>query len=469
MPAAAEFGAVVAAGAAVVFIAVFALAQVPRLAAGLSRAVADGSVRRVLIAIAVSLGVVIAVNTAATGGPGSSISFSQAGALRWIVSPVVYAAFLLVVAFRPDRARPKAPWPAWAICLTLALIASTFFSPMSGAAFTTTTLAQGIALLGGFVLFYVAGTRAVGWTPTSERVFVVVVLGAGGAAGLLSLNTGVFSALVIPAAVGLVYVALRGARWGLVLVVAGVWIIVKGIIANNAAVDPSDAQYAQLAVGAAVVLFALLPLRARLPLAVLGGIVGAVEFARSEVLQLSLGIGADRSDVTLGQRAYETHQVFAALAHSPITALLGTGPGGTVDLSSAPDASTLLSSGRVLDAVPTVHLLSTYMLLKLGAVGLLVLLLIVIAIMREAAWIMRAKKPQPFRVLLVLLALAGLAQAAPAATFLFSNPLPALCLGILAAARTRDRAKERQGDAEMAGAPVSARDDAAPSAPITRF
>ena len=418
----------------------FLATQTGRASRALLHAVPETPVRRCLAALTVSLVVVILVNTAATGGPGSSVSFAQAGSLRYVVSPVVYGSFALLAALGPDRRAARTPWPLWAVVLTVTIILSSALAPMSGAPFSPSTLLQGTVLAGGFVLFFVAGTRAVTWTPRSRNAFLVLILGSGAAAGLLRLNTGLFSALVMPAALGLLYLAARRSRGWPVFAAAGVFILGNSFIANSAAIDPSDAQYAQIGAAAAVLVLAVLPRRVRLPVALLAGAGAAVELARSSIVQLMVGIGADQSDVTLGERAYETQQVFAALQHSPLTLLLGTGPGGTVDLSNAPDASTLLSSGRILNSVPTVHLLSSYVLLKFGALGGVVLVLIVVAIVRETAWIMRDRRPDAFRVLLAMLVLSGLAQAAPAATFLFSNPLPAIALGLLAAARARDMA-----------------------------
>ena len=433
---------VVGLGVVAVVCGLFVAQRFVGVSAGLSRTVSDRSVRRLLIALALSLVSVIAINTVATGGPGSSISFAQAGSFRYVVAPAVYGSFAVLVLLGHDRAAAKAPWPLWAILLTFVLVISCFLTPMAGAGFSISTLAQGITLAGGFVLFYVAGTRAVQWDQRSRTLFLAVVLGLGAASALLGLNTGLFSALVVPAAIGLLYLALRGAPGWPLLAAAAVFILVTSLVQNGDAVDPSDAQYAQMGVGALILVFAIVPRGLRLPLAVIAAVAGAVELARSSIVPLMVGIGADQSDVTLAERAYETQQVFAALAHSPLTLLFGTGPGGTVDLSAAPDASTLLSSGRVLDAVPTVHLLSSYLLLKFGAAGALVLVALIIAMIREAVAMLRARRPDAFQVVLVLLVFTGLAQAVPAATFLFSNPLPAVALGLLAAVRARTRSAE---------------------------
>lgn len=437
-----EAAGIAGVGAVIVLSALFAAQRLVSVSGTLSRAVSDRSVRRLLIALTLSLVSVIAINTIATGGPGSSISFAQAGSLRYVVAPVVYGSFAVIVLLGHGRSTAKAPWPFWAILLTFVLIISCFLAPMSGARFSIGTLVQGVTLAGGFVLFYVAGTRAVRWDHRSRTIFLALVLGLGAGSSLLGLNTGLFSALVVPAAIGLLYLALRGAPGWPVFAAAGVFILVTALVQNGRAIDPSDAQYAQIGIGAMVLVFASLPRGLRLPLAVISAIAGTIELARSSILPLMVGIGADQSDVTLAQRAYETEQVFAAIAHSPLTLLFGTGPGGTVDLSAAPDASTLLSSGRVLDAVPTVHLLSSYLLLKFGAAGVVILTALVTAMIREAVATLRERRPDAFRVVLVLLVFTGLAQAVPAATFLFSNPLPALALGLLAGVRTRSRSAE---------------------------
>jgi hypothetical protein len=146
------------------------------------------------------------------------------------------------------------------------------------------------------------------------------------------------------------------------------------------------------------------------------------------------------ADVTIAQRVFEARAVIEQLDATDLGMLFGLGPGATVDLSASPDAGTLAASGRDLLAVDDVHLLSAYLLLKLGAFGIVWSLLLF-----GAAW--KAALPAfgpssadtTWRLLLLLYVVAGAVNALPAATNLFVNPLVPIFLGALWALRDRDR------------------------------
>jgi hypothetical protein len=148
------------------------------------------------------------------------------------------------------------------------------------------------------------------------------------------------------------------------------------------------------------------------------------------------------NDVTIAQRAFEARTVLERLGTTTWGQLFGLGPGATVDLAAAPDANTLAASGRDLLAVDDVHLLSAYLLLKLGAIGIVWSLLVFSAIWKAALPTFGTSTAETtWRIVLVLYLAGGAVNALPAATNLFANPLVPIFLGVLWAARVRDRSE----------------------------
>lgn len=379
----------------------------------------------VVLAIALLTAVVVGEFLILTQG---GASFAIAGLQRYISAPVVYGGFALVAVTTAGYYVRR--WPLWVLGLLVITAVSTLFSPLAGPRFTTATLLQGLVLFGGTALFAMCGLLNAEWSRTQRRRLLLLLLGSGTILGLLTLATGIFSALVIPTAAVLIYLARDRVRLWPVWAVAGIAIIVLTVQANSDAVDPSAASTGQLVVAGGILVLAAVPPRARLTLVVLGVLVGAIAAIGSDVPGLFFGRGADLDDVTLAQRAYETQQVIQQ-STSPLTLLFGAGPGATVDLSLSPDAGTLASSGRVLQSVPSVHLLTSYVLMKSGLLGLAWLAVFLVAAFTATVRVLRRPRPDLFDLVLVVFVLCGIIQAVPAATYLFSNPLPALLLAIL--------------------------------------
>ena len=384
--------------------------------------------RRLFTALAISLLSAVAVGEV-LALRSSGFSFAESGQQRYISAPFVYGSFALIALATTRYFAPR--WPLWLVGLLIVTVLSTLFSPLAGPRFTAGTLIQGLVLFGGTALFGICGLLDIEWVESQRRRFLTLLLGVGAAAGVLGLATGIFSALVLPTAALLLYLAVRRVRLWPLLGIVGAFIVVSSIMANADAVDPSAASTGQLVVAAGVLALAALPRRARLPVVVLGAVGGLVVLSGSDVPGLFLGRGADLEDVTLAQRAYETQQVFHQIGTNASTLLFGAGPGATVDLTLSPDSDTLAGSGRVLSAVPSVHLLSSYVLMKTGFVGLIWLLVYISAAGAAALRVLRRPVPDLFDLTLVVFVLCGIIQAVPAATFLFSNPLPALALAIL--------------------------------------
>lgn len=384
--------------------------------------------RRLFAALAVSLLSAVVVGEA-IALRSSGFSFAESGQQRYISAPFVYGSFALIALATTRYLAPR--WPLWLIGLLIVTVLSTLFSPLAGPRFTAGTLVQGLVLFGGTALFGICGLFDIEWVGSQQRRLLTLLLGVGAAAGVLGLATGIFSALVLPTAALLIYLAFKQVRLWPLLAIIGGFIIVSSISANADAVDPSAASTGQLVVAAGVLALAALPRRARFPVVALGVLGGLVMLSGSDIPGLFFGRGADLKDVTLAQRAYETQQVFHQISTNPSTLLFGAGPGATVDLTLSPDSDTLAGSGRTLDAVPSVHLLTSYVLMKTGFVGLIWLMVYISAAAAAAVRALRRPVPDLLDLSLVVFVLCGVIQAVPAATFLFSNPLPALALAIL--------------------------------------
>lgn len=389
--------------------------------------------KRVTAAVAVAVAAAIAVGTTLDAASGGT-DFSLSGEQRYLTAPVVYGIFVLVVLTTLPRLAPS--WPVWVPLLLLSVTLSLLVSPLAADRFTLGSLLQGVVLLGGAAVFALGGLLRSDWQPFRQVWLLRVLLMIGVACGLLGLQTGVFSALVLPSAVAVVFLLRDRPRGWPLWCALGVVVIVLDRVRELGAIDQSAASTGQLLLAVAIFGLALLPRRARLVAVVVVLFLGLVVALQSEVPGLLIGRGTDLADVTLAERAYETQEAFRVASASPLTLIFGGGPGATLDLTDAPDSATLLASGRDLTAVPTVHLLTSYLVLKLGLLGLGWLGAFCIAALVTAVRVLSAPRPVYFDLVLLAFVITGIVQALPAATFLFSNPLPTLCLAILHVRRT---------------------------------
>ncbi|MEL4357779.1 MULTISPECIES: hypothetical protein [unclassified Luteococcus] len=373
-------------------------------------------------------------------------SFAVFGAVKRIALPLMYLLFalaLLWVGSEGPRLR-SVPWAWW--LLLGSLVASTLAQVLlPRQSFQLGNWVQGFLLLAGFLLFVAVGAQAASWTPGQERVIWLMLVPLTLFELWSRQSVGVFLSVAFPTLLAILYLALRTRRWLLGVVAGGV--VAWGL--QQLFADPfgSSAVKGQFAVCVALVALALMPLWARLPL-VLAALAALVLMAPgSGLLRLMRGRFGGVSDVTLAHRGYETHQVLELLHADGVSYWLGLGPGGTVDLSASPDYLTLLASGRYLPAVDDVHFLTSWLLLKLGFLGLLSFGVVIGLGLWECAHVLAARRPDPFRILLAMLFAAGVVLALPAATMVFASPLTAMALGVLHA---------RHGK-ELTGSPVPRR------------
>ncbi|MGY1886117.1 MULTISPECIES: hypothetical protein [unclassified Blastococcus] len=361
------------------------------------------------------------------GGEGLQ-TFAVTSVAKRVVLPIAYVAFALVTLGTRTRA---GQYPVWWVALAVLLGATTtmevFFSSRP---LDLDALTQGLAMLAGLLVIARAGLLARDWTDGHTRALLAVVFLFGAAAAVLDRSFNPFAALTVPTALGLLYLAIRERHHrGRHLLLA---LATSAGLVYWASVDTkpvSDATLGQLALGTVVLLLTVLPPALRLAAVYAAPVVVGMAAVWLGLVPLLTGTSTDSEEVTLSHRSYETAMVREGAEESLAAQLIGLGPGATVDLSGSPDADTLTASGRDLERVDDVHLLTTYLLLKFGVAGLVWLALFLAFFLRILSRELR--RPEPGRIILLVFAACGLIEAFPAATYLFANPLPALFLGIL--------------------------------------
>jgi hypothetical protein len=304
--------------------------------------------------------------------------------------------------------------------------------------------AQGLALLVGILMLSWLGLQADRWTAREEVLLLTVLLAGALVSGFLTSGITPFRTLLVPGAFAALYLALMrplARAWLLALAVVLGFLTVRALTTlNTDTVGGLSIAVAGEVVGCALLFLVYLAPRALRPgLVVTVLVAGMIALFRSGLVDLLTGNWREFADVTLAHRGYESRAVLDLLQQSPLSVAFGLGPAATVDLTDSPDASTLAASGRVLSAVDDVHLLSSWLLLKLGVAGLAWAVVFAVAVVRLTVTIVHRPDAQWDRALLMFV-VAGAVSSLPAATNLFTNPLPALLIGVLMAREAGRRA-----------------------------
>ncbi|BDB62338.1 hypothetical protein [Rhodococcus sp. RDE2] len=395
------------------------------------------SARRITTAITLSIAVACASSLVIAAVYPSMHPFAASGLAKRFTLPVSLVAFGIALLLPPTRGRTiRYRFPGWwtmlvAVGLTSSFLSATLLTDDQG----LFASAKAAGLYAGFLLAAAAGLTAGYWTDDLKARLTWVLIIGGLVSAVLARDMPPFVAIAAPAGFGALYLAARNPERRARLTFLGIVILgLTGwrIVNAPASHPPSIALITSLLVCGGFLLLLVLPRSLRL-FAAFGAAIYATWWMLSDGTYRIL-FGAYRfEDVTIAQRGYETNRVLAVLDDSPLALLFGMGPGASVDLSMSPDRVTLLSSGRTLGAVDDVHLLTSYVLLKFGLFGLLWLGILLWQVVKLC--VEQVRDPDPWRVTLLLFVLSGTVAAIPAATYFFSNPLPALCLGILVATR----------------------------------
>jgi hypothetical protein len=363
-------------------------------------------------------------------------AFAAYGTIKKYSLPATYLTFLVLLLRRapadyPLVAQTHPMWYRWlGLAVGLSTIYYTFLAPHDA---QSINIAQGLALFVGFLLLGRIGLHTPLWTDGERRKLLLLLGGAALVAGLLGRSgLGSYTALVVPCAAASVYLggtvpAHRLAFFGLAAVYS---LLEWRTLYLGTTEPPSMAVLAQIGSCVALLLLLSLPRPFRRPLLAVILVGAAVETARSGLVRVTLG-SVNFTDVTLAERGYETDRVFHLLGSSPAALILGLGPGGGVDLTFAPDARTLAASGRNLGSVDDVHLLTSYLLLKFGLLGLVWLTFVVLAIAKIINRVVLTADGDSWDVLLTLFAISSFVDGVPAATNIFANPVLPLMLGCL--------------------------------------
>ena len=360
--------------------------------------------------------------------------FAAFGIAKKVTLPIAYSAAAIVLTLPGPRGRPALRFPLfWLGMWTLLIVgfSHTFFWSSQAPILDATV--EGTLLFAGFLLFFLVGSTSGDWDEQDLSVFlillsVVTVIAVYSGFALASLV-----ALTTPLGFGLVLWAIQARHNRAAWLIAGLAFASSDAISLLADPDSSIAALSQLGVCAALLVLVTLPRLVRLVVWSLSIPATAIGLVLSPIWPLMIGQWRGESDVTLAHRGFETAAVLDLILRSPASTLFGMGPGGYVDLTGSPDAQTLLASGRYLPAVDDVHLLTSWLLLKGGVLGLAAFMGFIVFLIVSTFKHIGDPTPRAFDTLLLMLIWSGIAMALPAATHVFANPLPALAAGLLLA------------------------------------
>lgn len=402
---------------------------------------ADGNplTHRVLIALGLALVFSLVVGLFLSSNAGGMQLFERFGLAKRLTLPVVYSLFFITLLF-PIRDGFRFGKPIWWVTLFAVTTASTLVEILvPRQSINLLNVMQTIVLVGGLLVGAAAGMRATLWSERDILAFISIVGSVALISQSLAVSVTPFDVVRVPAAFMLIYAGLTRGKpflFGLLCLASGAWIAYMNYIAVRSDTSASIAVITQIALCAALLCLKLLPKAARMPLIITGVGLLAWLTIRTGIWRIMLGSTMPSWDVTLAHRAYEAQAVQVTLSN-PWNFVFGGGPGATVDLSNSPDVATLLSAGRNITAVDDVHLLTSWLLLKFGVLGIAWFVLFAGAALHQGLRVMRINERFSFDFVLLLFVASAVVTALPAATYLFSNPLMALCMGTLVAREAR--------------------------------
>ena len=372
----------------------------------------------------------VAVGLAFSLGGGPQQSFAANGLAKRALVPAMLIALtmVLIVSWR----RLVVPMPVWWWLLGGALVFSLIRVVLSdGSPQSVLNLAQSAALLVGALVLFAIGCGIREWPGDRFQLLLLVAVVASISSLVLRTHTLVpFVGIVLPTVAVLLWTGIRERRPAMSVLGGGLAIWVGSLIAASTR-EASIALLAQIAAAGGILVLALAPKAWRVFLAVVLGGLLAWRLIRDRYVGVFFGDFA-HEDVTLAQRGYETRRVWEDLASAGILDMLvGKGPAATVDLSASPDVLTLIAAGRDVSRVDDTHLLTTWLLLKFGLIGVIILVLIAASIGRAVWRVLSARRPDVIDLGLSIYVVCGFAFAIPAATNFFVEPATFLCLGAL--------------------------------------
>jgi len=404
--------------------------KVPNIRAASEGLAGRGLARATLISMVITSVVATIVSV-----PGVQV-FAAAGMTKRLSLPIIYVIYFIGLNWELRRHRPgTASVPSWWTLLVVSVgVSSVLAVIIPRQPFSLVNFAQGVALPGGFMMFYLVGVLAGVWHSKVRRSFVLAFVLFVAVGSVTAVPFGAFSAVKVPVAFALLYYGLVAQKRRLVVLASAAVLLFVTAFPVVSDINASSAVLGEIVACGALLALAVLPRPIRPGAIAVGVLVAGWALASSPLLSLMRGVSpAFVTDVTLTHRAYEAAQVFTLVAPDPLSIAFGVGPGATVDLRGSPDAGTLAASGRDLLMVDNVHFLTSWILMKFGVFGLIVLGLALWSAGRKILVLLRPRWPDPFLMAGGMLFVSGIASAAPAATNFFTNPLLGIAFGVLSA------------------------------------
>lgn len=364
---------------------------------------------------------------------------------KMIILPTVYLLVFIALTWMSKKSvgifRTLPLW--WWVMLGILFVSTLFAIWIPRQLILLSPALQSLALILGLLVFVLTGAAPQKWSTAEKYALLSVVIGAGVFVRISGVDLGPFSPMVFPAGVIALWLGAKQKEHRLLLLAFGILLLLPGL-----STDLSLANISQLGVGLGLIVLFMIRRNYRRVLLAIGIIFAFLGAFVSGLSKLLVGDANGVLDVTLSHRAFETMAVWEQNQKSPFSLLFGLGPSATIDLSQSPDINTLLWSGRDIFRVDDVHFISSWIFLKFGVIGLMVLLLLFFWLGKELfAFISGSDQIDPFMGSIWIIVLSGLAFGSPAATYIFTYPLIGIGLGILIWYKTvaNSKAQNSQG------------------------
>jgi hypothetical protein len=364
--------------------------------------------------------------------------FAQRARIKMIFLPFAYGILSLAILISANKNHANTSnlkIRIFSVLLIISLWFSTAFSLFLGKLKPDLiSLLQGLAQVCGFIIFMSIGNIVSKYSSTLTRYWLnfsglLCFLGC-----FTSVSSPPFTLISLQTAIFLIYSYLQKTelipkRYFFVALISLTRIILVSIQSQDLSL--AVALVLALNLGAFALTFLSISIRKSFILLVM--VILLIKFPSTNLYGLLRGdVPSDTHDVTLTQRAWEASKVLQLIRESLIQTIFGLGPGSYVDMSLAPDRRTLISAGRNIFQVDDAHFLSSWILLKLGFLGLIVFLLLFMWVLKSIYLILVfSRNLHPLDFLMILLATSGIGVAITAGTNLFTNPLTGISFGVL--------------------------------------
>jgi hypothetical protein len=372
------------------------------------------------------------------GGSETQI-FAKYGASKKVLLPAFYLIIGIFIFTRRVSLNSKISRYTW--LLLWGFVFTTWLSLLKSLLLPQQTiqlnfLLQGILQISGLVLFIYTGILVANYDEVAVWNWSVLAAVVSVLTAIIDLDLSPFIMLYIPLSFFLLYVSnkLQGYR-RLSLITLGLTCLLVPTYRNLGYESPSLAWILELS--SIFLLFLSLFLKPTIRRFFYKSLFSLtlIVLPFTSIFKLLIGISPRNvTDVTLLQRSFETSTVIQVIFKDPITWLFGLGPGGYLNMTWSPDYRTLTLAGRNIEMVDDAHFLTSWILLKLGFVGLSAFLCLVVVALKSTMEVMtHMEHVNPIDFLFSANVIGGIAIALTAGTNFFTNPLLGISIGIIMA------------------------------------